>query len=106
MLAMRALLREALGRPVDYSETFTRRVQDLARLLGEVLGVMPHHTADMNYRAGQLLTVWLGPEGQPVTEEQGNVVMRIALSSRGPLFAVIPASKDGSVIDLNVDDET
>lgn len=102
---MHARIREALRLPVDYSEAFTTKVEGLADRIGEVLGVAPTHETDMNYRAGQLLTVSLDGDAHPLPAEQGGILMRIWVSSRGPVFTILPAVKEGNIVDLKVPSE-
>jgi hypothetical protein len=87
-------LNEFFGRPADYSQEFTNRVAGLAEELSTVLGVTVGHERDMNYRAGQLLTVHLGPDGTATGDAaQAWGAVKTAISSKGPLYALLAFRK-------------
>lgn len=74
--------------PVDYSKEFDERVGRLADELRGALGVDPRHETDMNYNAGQRVSVLLTGDGVP-TEDPAAAGYRltIVVSSRGPVWA-------------------
>jgi hypothetical protein len=84
-----------LDQPIDYSEAFRDRVAALGAAVSTALGVPVGHDTDMNYRAGQLLTVYIGPDGAPVADRAAaGAMLRVAISSRGPLWTVMAFGQD------------
>lgn len=75
--------------PVDYSKSFDERIAGLAGKLSHALGVAVRHDTDMNYNAGQRITVLLTGEGKP-TSDIGVASYRVTamVSSKGPLWAL------------------
>ncbi|MGQ0778308.1 MAG: hypothetical protein ACT4NY_28520 [Pseudonocardiales bacterium] len=83
-----------LDAPVDYSLEFTERVNDLADSLSAALGVPVRHDTDMNYNPGQLLIVYLLPGGSVTSDERAaSHAVKVAVSSRGPLWAMLVSRK-------------
>jgi hypothetical protein len=74
-------LQKYLSEPVDYSPTFTARVAELAALVRQSTGLPVIHNASMDYSAAQKLV--LVPQGSTTCQ------VRVHISSRGPLFAVV-----------------
>jgi hypothetical protein len=84
-----------LAAPIERSEQFAERVAAVGQRLSAVLGIPVHHDADMNYRAGQLLTAYIGPDGAPVAADEGaGTMLRVAVSSRGPLWTLMAWRQD------------
>jgi hypothetical protein len=80
---------------IDYSAEFSERVAELGRALSAELGHPVGHDTDMNYRAGQLLVLYLGPDGASTGDQLGAATMlRIAVSSRGPLWTLLAWRQD------------
>jgi len=89
-------LERFLDAPVDYSPQFTERVAALGMTLSEALGAPVRHDTDMNYNPGQLLVVHLGPDGTVTGDEVAAAhAVKVAVSSRGPLWAVLAWRKGG-----------
>ena len=87
-------LERFLDAPVDYSTEFTDRVRGLADALAAALGAPVRHETDMNYNPGQLLVVYLGPNGTVTGDEvAADFAVKIAVSSRGPLWALLASRK-------------
>jgi hypothetical protein len=81
--------------PIDYSKEFGERVAELGRALSAELGQPVALDTDMNYRAGQLLVVYLGPDGSVTGEAaEAATMLRIAVSSRGPLWTLLAWRQD------------
>lgn len=84
------LIDGALKAPIDFSEIFTAKASAVARQIESVLGFPPHHAMQMDYRAGQILTVYFDSNGLPIRDERGSkTAVKVAISSRGPLFALL-----------------
>jgi hypothetical protein len=84
-----------LDRPIDFSESFRHRVSQIRDSVAAAIGVPVEHDTDMNYRAGQLLTVYLGPSGVPVADSSvAATMLRVAVSSRGPLWTLMAWHQD------------
>jgi hypothetical protein len=74
----------------DYSREFTEKVGRLGEALSAALGVMVRHDDDMNYNAGQRLTVHLGADGEPTSDEtKARYVLKAVVSSKGPLWTLL-----------------
>jgi hypothetical protein len=89
---MERQLEHCLARPIDYSPGFTLRVGEIGERLSAELGVPVRQDSDMNYNPGQLLVVHLDAGGGPAAEETGAAWrLTVAVSSRGPLWALLIA---------------
>lgn len=74
----------------DYSREFTERVGRLGETLSAALGVAVRHDDDMNYNAGQRLTVHLDADGVPTSDEaKARYALKAVVSSKGPLWTVL-----------------
>lgn len=82
--------------PVDYSKSFDERVARLAETLSDALGVEVQHDTDMNYNAGQRISVLVTGDGKP-TSDIGSADHRVTalVSSKGPLWARAAWRKGG-----------
>jgi hypothetical protein len=75
--------------PIDYSKPFQERVAGLAEQLSEALGADVRHETDMNYNAGQRITVLLTGAGAPTSGiEAASFRVAVMISSRGPVWAL------------------
>lgn len=89
-----------LDHPIDYSESFTERVENLAQSLSTVLNVTVHHGSDMNYNPGQTLTVYLLSDGSVTPEPRAaRCSLKIVISSRGPLWALLVLRKEAQELE-------
>jgi hypothetical protein len=81
--------------PVDYSKSFDERVAKLAEALSDELGgVAVRHDTDMNYNAGQRVSVMLTADGKPTADiAAAKYRITAVISSKGPLWALIPWQK-------------
>ena len=88
-----------LDAPVDYSDAFDARVASLAQAISAKLDVSVRHETDMNYNPGQLLVIYLLSDGSVTTDERrSSYSLKIAVSSRGPLWAIFVFRKgEGSL---------
>jgi hypothetical protein len=80
------VVRSACEGPIDYSEQFTARVREIAKTLSGTLGLKVSHDADMNYRAGQSLSMVLQVD-PPTGRGKAAIEVRIYISSRAKVFA-------------------
>src|SRR5215467_7525450 len=79
---------EALAVLPDESAEFTAKVAGIRSALSEILGRRVDHDPDMNYRAGQILRIWVGEDGRGDSNDP-RYQLALLLSARRPLYAFI-----------------
>lgn len=77
----------ALTKPIDYSHTFTDKVENLKNSLSSLFHLPIKHDSGMDYASGQFLSFTL--DGEDITHSRKKYLfeVRFYISSKGPLFA-------------------
>ncbi|TMR01763.1 hypothetical protein ETD83_14110 [Actinomadura soli] len=79
-----------LDAPVDYSQSFSDRIARLGAELSTELSHSLSHDDDMNYNAGQKLSLYLTADGRPTDDARAaNHALSIWISSKGPFWTAI-----------------
>jgi hypothetical protein len=83
--------------PVDYSPAFSARVSQLGDSLSTRLNVTVGYQRDMNYAAGQQIVIFLDRDlSVTSTEAEASYSLRVCVSSKGPLWALLLCARKGS----------
>jgi hypothetical protein len=82
--------------PIDHSTSFDERVAKLADTLSAELGVPVDQDTDMNYNAGQRVSVLVTGDGKPTLDpDSANYRVSVLVSSKAPLWARMVWRKTG-----------
>lgn len=91
----------ALKNQIDYSHTFTDKVENLKDSLSSLLHLPIKHASGMDYAPGQFLSFATGGEDINRSHKKYLFEVRIYISSKAPLFAIYIFDKKRSVASSN-----
>ena len=87
MTSLHELLQKALGSPPDYSGRFSAKVADIVVNISRHCGLSTEHDTSMDYSSAQKIS-WERTESHP------RIQYRLFVSSRGPLYTILPYLAD------------
>lgn len=89
-MQIETLIKNGLKRNTDYSDSFTKFVASINKLLGNNLSVKCYHSSDMNYSHGQSVSFFLDSNFDTIEREQfASYTVKIWISSKGKFYSII-----------------